>query len=87
MLFLLCLRRYLHDKALFEDVLKVVEKKPSAAWYIGGNAPAMANRLAKEGCEVLLGGRMSQKLRGQLQEGVKGKWLNLNIFSESQRIN
>ncbi|PIK52129.1 putative ADP-dependent glucokinase [Apostichopus japonicus] len=63
--------RYLHDKALFEDVLKLVEKKPSAAWYIGGNAPAMANRLAKEGCEVLLGGRMSQKLRGQLQEGVK----------------
>lgn len=73
---LLCLafifRRYLHDKQLFEDILNVVEQDPSANWYTGGNAPAMANRLAKEGCEVLLGARMSQKLRDSLHERIKG---------------
>lgn len=63
--------RYLHDKQLFEDILNVVEHDPSANWYTGGNAPAMANRLAKEGCEVLLGARMSQKLRDSLHERIK----------------
>lgn len=60
----------------------MVERNASTAWYVGGNAPAMANRLAKEGCEVLLGSRMSQKLRSELQEGIKG----MQILSSSFKV-
>ena len=38
---------------------------------LGGNAPVMANRLAREGCSVLLGAKMSEEAAKQLHNGVQ----------------
>ncbi|KAL3318212.1 hypothetical protein Ciccas_003122 [Cichlidogyrus casuarinus] len=39
--------------------------------YIGGNAPVMANRLAKEGLQVALAGRLSNKMKSLMHPHVK----------------
>lgn len=38
---------------------------------LGGNAPVMANRLAREGCSVLLGAKMSDEAAKHLHSGVQ----------------
>lgn len=38
---------------------------------LGGNAPVMANRLAREGCSVLLGAKMSEEAAKGLHDGVQ----------------
>ena len=39
--------------------------------YPAGNAPVMANRLAREGCSVLLGAKMSGEAAKQLHNSVR----------------
>ncbi|KAK8759077.1 hypothetical protein V5799_003289 [Amblyomma americanum] len=62
--------RYVSNATLFAELVKVAKSANSAEYHIGGNAPLMARRFALEGCEVLLGAHMSQKLRAELPEGI-----------------
>ena len=48
-------RRYISDGQLFAELVSVAGKAPDARYEVGGNAPVMAARFAREGCSVLLG--------------------------------
>ncbi len=65
-------RRYIHDKEFFNELVTAAKDIPTATWVSGGNALAMANRLAMEGCEVLLGSLVSQRVKEMLHEHVAG---------------
>ncbi|XP_033105001.1 ADP-dependent glucokinase-like [Anneissia japonica] len=52
--------RYVSDKELFKTLVQN-SKGANTRWAMGGNAPAMARRMALEGCDVLLGSRLSTK--------------------------
>ncbi|CAH8832596.1 unnamed protein product [Trichobilharzia szidati] len=45
--------------------------QPVAWWSLGGNAPVMASRLAREGAQVALAARLSQRQISHLPSGVK----------------
>ncbi|CAN7993085.1 unnamed protein product [Ixodes pacificus] len=62
--------RFVSNASLFASLVEAARSAESAEYHVGGNAPLMANRFAREGCEVLLGAHMSQKLRKELPEGV-----------------
>lgn len=62
--------RYVSNATLFAELVKVAKSANTAEYHIGGNAPLMARRFAFEGCEVLLGAHMSQKLRAELPESI-----------------
>lgn len=52
------------NRPLFKQLVSIAKKqhRDSIQWFIGGNAPLMGIRFDKEGWEVLLGARMSEKL-------------------------
>lgn len=50
--------------------MSLAKLAPSARYFVGGNAPIMANRFVKEGCEVLLGAQISKSLASQFSEKV-----------------
>ncbi|XP_063774069.1 ADP-dependent glucokinase-like isoform X2 [Pseudophryne corroboree] len=52
--------RYVSNETLFRKLVGASKRLSEMRWALGGNAPVMANRLAAEGCDVLLGGRLSQ---------------------------
>lgn len=56
-------RRYASNQQLFKHLIKKTEslEPNSYRWDLGGNAPVMASRFAKEGANVLLAARMSTK--------------------------
>ncbi|XP_071963749.1 ADP-dependent glucokinase-like [Antedon mediterranea] len=62
--------RFVSDKSLFKTLVQE-SKVPDTRWAIGGNAPAMARRMAMEGLEVLLGSRLSTKQMKELGTDVK----------------
>ncbi|XP_069464028.1 ADP-dependent glucokinase-like [Ambystoma mexicanum] len=62
--------RYVSNATLFKKLVNASKKLSEMRWSLGGNAPVMANRLAREGCEVLLGGRLSPEQRKALSENV-----------------
>ncbi|XP_043232365.1 ADP-dependent glucokinase-like [Amphibalanus amphitrite] len=47
--------RYISDGSLFAELVALARKAPDARYEVGGNAPVMAARFAREGCSVLLG--------------------------------
>lgn len=51
--------RFMLNGTLFSELVEASRDLPGNRWSIGGNAPVMASRLAKEGCDVLLGGSFS----------------------------
>ncbi|XP_069811181.1 ADP-dependent glucokinase-like isoform X3 [Dendropsophus ebraccatus] len=51
--------RYVSNDTLFSKLVDASKRLSEMRWALGGNAPVMANRLAAEGCDVLLGGRLS----------------------------
>ncbi|XP_072032640.1 ADP-dependent glucokinase-like [Amphiura filiformis] len=63
--------RYIHDQEFYKQLVAVSSEIPTAAWAIGGNALVMANRLAMEGCDVLLGGSVTPRLKEMLHDHVK----------------
>ncbi|XP_022097325.1 ADP-dependent glucokinase-like isoform X2 [Acanthaster planci] len=63
--------RYVHDKLLFKRLVAAARDMPEAKWTIGGNAPVMANRMAREGCQVLLGSVISDTIAKEIETGVK----------------
>ncbi|XP_053315960.1 ADP-dependent glucokinase-like [Spea bombifrons] len=62
--------RFVSNETLFKRLVDASKRLSEMRWALGGNAPVMANRLAAEGCDVLLGGRLSPEETGVLSERV-----------------
>ena len=54
--------RFVHDPALWDELVGTGRADPAARWGLGGNAPVMASRFAREGAAVLLGAKLSPGL-------------------------
>ncbi|XP_045165473.1 ADP-dependent glucokinase-like [Mercenaria mercenaria] len=72
--------RYVENATLFSEIAAAARDVPSARLALGGNAPAMARRLAIEGAEILLAARFTEQTRKQLPESIKvlGKPLDVD---------
>ena len=66
-------RRYVSNKQLFSEVLEAAKQYPQQWYQVGGNAPVMAARFAKEGATVLLAARSSAFLAAWLPPKVTCK--------------
>jgi len=64
-------RRYVSDKDLFSSWTDAAKQLDVSRFVLGGNAPAMANRFAIEGCSVLLGSKMSTEAAKLLRTGIE----------------
>ncbi|KAM9317452.1 ADP-dependent glucokinase-like [Gastrophryne carolinensis] len=62
--------RYVSNDTLFRKLVDSSKRLPEMRWALGGNAPVMANRLAAEGCNVLLGGRLSPEEASVLSDRI-----------------
>ncbi|XP_055537449.1 ADP-dependent glucokinase [Wyeomyia smithii] len=64
--------RFTVNRELFQNLVKLAKKSSSAEprWALGGNAPVIGSRLAAEGAEVLLGAKMSSKLKSHLKADI-----------------
>lgn len=65
-------RRYVQNATLFSEIATAARDVPGAQLAIGGNAPAMARRLAMEGAEILLAARFTEQTLKQLPDTIKG---------------
>ncbi|XP_065359427.1 ADP-dependent glucokinase [Calliphora vicina] len=65
--------RVMPNTELFRQLIYIAKKqhRESIQWFIGGNAPLMGIRFDTEGWEVLLGARISHKLRRLMPETIK----------------
>ncbi|XP_013406311.1 ADP-dependent glucokinase [Lingula anatina] len=63
--------RYIENRTLFESIVNEARRHSFTRWAVGGNAPVMAQRFAKEGCEVMLGAKVSPHLAGLLGSNIK----------------
>lgn len=63
--------RFIANSTFFAELVHLAEKAPSARYIIGGNAPVMAKRFVKEGCQVLLGAQMSKSLENQFPNSIR----------------
>jgi len=63
--------RYVSDKRMFRQLVGIADQLPGVRHVLGGNAPVMANRFAKEGGVVLLAARLSRELREDMHEKVE----------------
>ena len=52
-------------------LLETAETDPEHRWGLGGNAPVMAARFAREGADVLLGAKLSPGLADWIPDGVQ----------------
>jgi len=79
MIFTFYSRRYVGNGSAFEQIVRVYRDHAKTRWSQGGNAPVMANRLAMEGCEVLLGARTTPNVK--FSDHVRGVYPLLVIFN------
>ncbi|XP_072163186.1 ADP-dependent glucokinase-like [Diadema setosum] len=63
--------RYVHNKEVFRHAVKLAQRQPGAISAVGGNAAVIANRLAVEGCDVLLGGRATPDTLAKFHQHVR----------------
>merc|ERR1712241_1374377 len=63
--------RFVHDSLLWSRLLDTAEADPEHRWGLGGNAPVMAARFAREGADVLLGAKLSPGLADWIPDGVE----------------
>ncbi|XP_037820502.1 ADP-dependent glucokinase [Lucilia sericata] len=65
--------RVMPNTELFRQLIQLPKKqhRDSLQWFVGGNAPLMGIRFDKEGWEVLLGARISHKLRRLIPDTIK----------------
>ena len=56
---------------MFEALVTKAEQLEDARVALGGNAPVMANRFALEGAQVLLGAKMTPKLKQTIHENIE----------------
>ena len=68
---LLFIRRYIQSKSVFDELLQLIKNTPH--WkHIGGNAPLMSERFAKEGIKnVLLGAQVSTQFASRLPKQIE----------------
>ncbi|XP_066554014.1 ADP-dependent glucokinase [Amia ocellicauda] len=62
--------RFVANDTLFRELVEASRELPGNRWAVGGNAAVMANRLAQEGCDVLLGGSFSPDFKDVLSPGI-----------------
>ncbi|XP_033488507.1 ADP-dependent glucokinase [Epinephelus lanceolatus] len=62
--------RFMLNDTLFSELVEASRDLPGNRWAIGGNAPAMAGRMATEGCDILLGGSFSTDYTDVLSEHI-----------------
>ena len=65
-------RRYVANETLFKELVACAEASPYHRYVLGGNAPVMAQRMALEGLDVLLGARLTPDVSASLPKSVKG---------------
>ncbi|EGG23959.1 conditioned medium factor [Cavenderia fasciculata] len=63
--------RFVQDKVLFKKILDSALALDKKIFHTGGNAGIMANRLALEGCHVVLGGIVGKTLKSLLNSTVE----------------
>ncbi|XP_041468099.1 ADP-dependent glucokinase-like [Lytechinus variegatus] len=63
--------RYVHNRELFRKIVKLSKQQAGHWSVVGGNAAVIANRLAIEGCDVLLGGRATPSTLQEFHQHVK----------------
>ena len=63
--------RYVQNKTLFKDMTDTASTLPSWREAIGGNAPVMANRMAREGASVLLASQGASTFKDRLHKNVQ----------------
>ncbi|XP_055607125.1 ADP-dependent glucokinase [Uranotaenia lowii] len=65
--------RFTSNKELFQKLVRLAKKHAAAEprWALGGNAPVIGSRLAAEGATVVLGAKMSSKLKSHLRPDVQ----------------
>ncbi|KAK0163192.1 hypothetical protein PV327_006899 [Microctonus hyperodae] len=63
--------RYMTNGTLFDELVAKATSFPSSYSSIGGNAPVMAMRFAKEGCDVILAAKMTRSLNIVMPDSVK----------------
>ena len=63
--------RFVHDPAHWRQLVAAGEADPGHRWGLGGNAPVMAARFAREGARVLLGAKLSPSLQHWIPEGMR----------------
>lgn len=61
------------NDTLFSQLVEASRELPGNRWSVGGNAPVMAGRMAREGCDVLLGGSFSPDFNDYLSEHITGR--------------
>lgn len=75
-------RRFMLNETLFNELVEASRDIPGNRWTVGGNAPVMAERMATEGCDVLLGGSFSPDFTDVLSQHITGLHVSpLNQFS------
>ncbi|XP_029000105.1 ADP-dependent glucokinase [Betta splendens] len=62
--------RFMLNDTLFSELVEASRDLPGNRWSVGGNAPAMAGRMATEGCDVLLGGSFSTDFTDVLSQHI-----------------
>uniref|UniRef100_W8BL76 ADP-dependent glucokinase n=1 Tax=Ceratitis capitata TaxID=7213 RepID=W8BL76_CERCA len=65
--------RIMPNTELFKELIQIAKSRHlnSIQWFLGGNAPLMSTRFHLEGANVLLGARMSKKLRRLVPAEIK----------------
>ncbi|XP_045773584.1 ADP-dependent glucokinase [Maniola jurtina] len=63
--------RFMSNSKLYDELVEESLKLPDSRWAIGGNAPLMAKRFYMEGWKVLLGAKMSSKLRKYIPSDIQ----------------
>ncbi|XP_021699030.1 ADP-dependent glucokinase [Aedes aegypti] len=65
--------RFTSNRNLFQNFVRLAKKSQTAEprWALGGNAPVIGSRLAAEGADVVLGAKMSSKLKSHLRPDVR----------------
>lgn len=56
------------NRTLFEELLATARSFPSSYSTIGGNAAVMALRFAREGCDVMLGAKLTKSLHQMIPQ-------------------
>ncbi|XP_023950737.1 ADP-dependent glucokinase [Bicyclus anynana] len=63
--------RFMSNSKLYDELVEESLKLPDSRWAIGGNAPLMAKRFYIEGWKVLLGAKMSNKLKKLIPNDIQ----------------
>ncbi|CAH2230112.1 ADP-dependent glucokinase [Pararge aegeria] len=63
--------RFMSNSKLYDELVEESLKLPDSRWAIGGNAPLMAKRFHMEGWKVLLGAKMSKKLKTSIPSDIQ----------------